>query len=453
MINSDRFWRALKTRKLAIVGRRASEAREAFGKVGVAVACTMDLEGYDEIEKVYSELSERDDWDAAILAAGIPATILAPMLAQKTNRVVIDFGHALDMLIDGEDFDYEKILARWKEEAQIKIPVSIVMAVYNGEKFIEEAIESALTQSYENIELIIVNDGSTDSTREILDKITDERVKIIHLEQNQGAANALNVGIDNAKGFWIAILDADDIYYPTKIEEQVRYSLTHYGVVGIGTMIDCIPGSKEISKGYLLGVANGKNSYISSHDIRDGIYWGCPLTHSSMMFRKDTFMQVCGYDTDFKIAYDYDLWLKLSEKGELENIPKVLLSYRLHKQSLSNKDNYATVDEIQIVSSRGIYRLLNKGGKVQPKAAVIGPYKAVRNYMDKIAPAAGLEVKAIEYRNWKAKISNVIKEIMTGQTDALIMLDDSRNDNFISLYAKKYLKLNDNFFVIYNILK
>ena len=82
--------------------------------------------------------------------------------------------------------------------------VSVVMAVYNGEKFLQKAIDSILAQSYQEIEVIVVNDGSIDTTKKILDQVEDERVRIIHLERNQGAANALNIAIDNAMGQWIA---------------------------------------------------------------------------------------------------------------------------------------------------------------------------------------------------------------------------------------------------------
>ena len=101
--------------------------------------------------------------------------------------------------------------------------VSVVMAVYNGEKFLQKAIDSILAQSYQEIEVIVVNDGSIDTTKKILDQVEDERVRIIHLERNQGAANALNIAIDNAMGQWIAIHDADDISYSNRILEQVRF--------------------------------------------------------------------------------------------------------------------------------------------------------------------------------------------------------------------------------------
>lgn len=453
MIESNRFWQLLKNQKVVLVGRRAKEAVAAFKNKGIAVNYTTTLEGYQEINKVYDDLSGRQDWDIAIVAAGVPATILAPRLAQKTNKIVIDFGHALDMVIDGESFNYDKLLTDWKESNNKNIKVSIVMAVYNGEKFIKEAIDSALAQTYKNIELIIVNDGSRDSTKKIIDSISDKRMVAIHLEKNQGAANALNKGIEKAKGYWIAILDADDRFHPRKIEEQLEYASLHPDLLGIGTFIRCMPGGPEVSKNLLEGVARHKNSYATREDIRKAMYWGSPLTHSSVIFKKDAFIEVGGYNTDYKIAYDYDLWIKLMEKGEMDNVTKVLTDYRVHLQSLSNKDGLTTVDEIQKASSKGIYRLLCNKGKKQPKAVVIGPINACKNYTVNIAPYANLSVKTLNIREWMRKVSEAVKEIKLGRIDALIILDNKSTGKMIERYAEKYLKLNENLFYIYNILK
>ena len=120
MIKSERFWEFLRNRRVALVGRRAEEACPAFTDKGVAIVYATGFEGYEDIERVYGELSKRADWDVALLSAGIPATILAPRLANQTKRVVIDFGHALDRLIDGDNFDYWKLVREWKERVKEK---------------------------------------------------------------------------------------------------------------------------------------------------------------------------------------------------------------------------------------------------------------------------------------------------------------------------------------------
>jgi len=453
MINSSRFWDILKERKIILVGRRALEASQTFKDIGIDITHTTTLEGYEEIEKVHNDLSTREDWDIALLSAGVPATILAPLLANRANKVVIDFGHALDKFIDGENFNYEKILKNWEEGIEKKMLVSMIMTVYNGEKFLKEAVDSTLAQTYENIEIILVNNGSTDSTKKILDDIKDKRVKIIHLERNKGIAKALNIGIKEAQGSWIAIQDADDNSYPTRIEEQVKYIIKHPGLVGVGTFIECISGGSSISQEHLKGVEQYRNAVVSKEQVRDMIFWGCPLTHSSVMFSKDAYNKVGGYSTDYKIASDYDLWLKLLEKGEMENVPKVLLQYRIHKESLSNNDNIVTLNEIQIASSRGIYRRFNKGERYKPKVVVIGPRSACINYKKHVGPASGLKVKTYIFRDFNKQVVDLVNMIKTGKIDAVIVLDGPASGNNIEYLKQKNLKLNEQIFSIYNFLQ
>ncbi|WP_408010794.1 glycosyltransferase family 2 protein [Pseudalkalibacillus sp. A8] len=124
--------------------------------------------------------------------------------------------------------------------------ISVVMAVYNGKLYVQQAIDSILQQTYRDFEFIIVNDGSTDKTIEILNDIQDPRVRLIHLPQNGGAASALNMGIQNAKGKWIAIQDADDLSCPTRLEDQISYVEEHLGIAAVGTLKKCISGKTEV---------------------------------------------------------------------------------------------------------------------------------------------------------------------------------------------------------------
>ena len=330
--------------------------------------------------------------------------------------------------------------------------VSMVMAVHNGERFLEETLKHALYQSYSNLEIIIVNDGSSDSTKQILDRIRDDRVKVIHLEENQGAAKALNLGIREARGEWVAIQDADDNSYPTRVEEQVKYIQEHPQLVGVGTLIKCISGDADIPDSVYEGLTTSRNSHNTRAEIRKIIYWGCPLTHSSVMFSKEVFWEVEGYDPLFKIAYDYDLWLKLLEKGEMEKVENVLLDYRIHKGSLSNKDGLATVNEIQIASSRAIFRAFHhkKGGL--PNVIVIGPVRACRNYKARIATKSGIKVEKLIYTNESKKISEAVKKLKSGRIDAIVVLDHDKKDEIMQNLRNLGLQLNKEFFLLYNIL-
>ncbi len=329
----------------------------------------------------------------------------------------------------------------------------MVMAVHNGERFLKEALDHALAQTYPHLEIIIVNDGSTDSTKLILDQINDPRVRVIHLNKNQGAAHALNLGINESHGDWIAIQDADDNSYPTRIEEQVNYILQHPSLVGIGTLINCISGDADVPDEVYEGVKNFKNSYIKREEIRKVIYFSCPLTHSSVMFSKHVFKEVGGYDSTFKIAYDYDLWLKLLEKGDMELVPKVLLDYRMHRGSLSNSNEVLTIDEVQIASSSGIYRALVQEKQHQPKVMIIGPQKGCENYIANVAPKSGLQVVKMIYKNRSKQVPVAIHKLKKGEADAIIVLHDDKRQKILRKLQEGRLKLNKDVYALFNVLE
>ena len=119
MIYMEKFWEILKGNSIAIVGRRAKEAVEPFKSHGIHVSETMTLEGINQVDEVKSKLVNKN-WDIAIISAGIPATILTPQLAKETGRIAIDFGHALDKVIDGDKFDFWYLLDKWKKGKHLK---------------------------------------------------------------------------------------------------------------------------------------------------------------------------------------------------------------------------------------------------------------------------------------------------------------------------------------------
>lgn len=326
--------------------------------------------------------------------------------------------------------------------------VSMVMAVHNGEKFLKDTLNYALAQTYSNLELIIVNDGSTDMTKQILDEIKDQRVKVIHLEQNRGAANALNLGIKEANGQWIAIQDADDNSYPTRIEEQVKYIQKHPQLVGVGTLVKCISGDAHVPDDVYKGWTISRNYHISRKDIRKIAFWCCPLTHSSVMFSKSVFWEVGGYDPSYEIAYDYDLWLKLLEKGEMEKVPKILIEYRIQMGSLSHKNGAAMIHEIQVAASRAIFRAIYREKQRQPNITVIGPQKGCENYATNIAALSGLNVGKVIFNNRIHQIPSVIRQLKAGETDALILLEDEKRKEIIRKLSGNRLKLNKHIFIL-----
>ncbi|WP_081481840.1 glycosyltransferase family 2 protein [Paenibacillus elgii] len=250
--------------------------------------------------------------------------------------------------------------------------ISVVMAVYNGEKYIEEAIQSILNQTYPQFELIIINDGSMDRTREILDAIPDNRVKIVHAETNQGAAASLNLGIAHASGDWIAIHDADDISEPTRLEEQASYLLSHPESIGVGSLISGRIGNEVV-------INNSEVEYYNQMLEKEQIYknrlFMCYLCHGSVMFSKKAFYDAGRYNPKYKISYDYDLWLRMFEISPIEKIPKVLYHYRLREDSLGKQNTDGTISELMTISSIHIYNKLIRKKRKQPALTVVGSKK------------------------------------------------------------------------------
>jgi len=189
--------------------------------------------------------------------------------------------------------------------------VSIVIATFNRREALVKAIASVLSQNYRNIELVIVNDCSTDDTRTYLESLSnDPRFNIIHNELNSGLQKSLNIGINEAKGLYIARLDDDDIWTDEdKLNKQVNFLETNsdFGLVGTAYRI----GDEEF--------ANPESDF----EIRKQILFRCPFRHSTVMFRKRLWEECGTYNEDLKYSEDWDLWLKMGMKAKFANISDV----------------------------------------------------------------------------------------------------------------------------------
>lgn len=205
--------------------------------------------------------------------------------------------------------------------------VSVILPAYNCQDTIQSAVESVLTQSYLNIELIIIDDGSTDKTFDLLMDIqrTDERVRL-YRRDNRGLASTLNELIGLSNGDFIARMDSDDISLPNRIEEQLKYLKENLGCVMVGGQIDFIIG-QTTTKAFSMP--------ISHEDILSGLL-ECrfPICHPALMFRKDIALSVGCYCCNMP-GEDLDFFLKMSEKGQINNIHSKVLSYRMGLSSLS----------------------------------------------------------------------------------------------------------------------
>ena len=208
--------------------------------------------------------------------------------------------------------------------------VSVCMPVYNTERYVAEAVESILAQTFGDFEFIIVDDGSTDGSRAILERYAerDDRIRLIS-RPNTGIGGARNEALRLAKGELIAVMDSDDVALPERFEVQLAYLREHPEVVCLGSKVQC-----------------------------------------SMMMRREAVLAVKGYDPELNSAEDLDLVLRLSERGKLVNLPQALQKYRWHDQSISAKKQAWQLDRARLA----VLRACKRRG-IERRGVSIAPYR------------------------------------------------------------------------------
>lgn len=215
--------------------------------------------------------------------------------------------------------------------------VSVVIPVHNGEKYLAQAIESVLAQTHRDLELLIVDDGSTDATAAIIRRYADRDPRVRCLSQeNRGVAAAGNRGLEEARSEWVARLDADDVFLPEKLERQMAFLDRNPGAKIVGTLACFINHA-----GRPLGLVGTEGPFTPaeySRLVRENrpIYF----VNSSTLMHRDTVLTVGGYREAFAPAEDVDLWIRMAERGHLMlKIPEPLLLYRMHGASLTMTQN------------------------------------------------------------------------------------------------------------------
>ncbi|MFQ6034255.1 MAG: glycosyltransferase [Sedimentisphaerales bacterium] len=212
-----------------------------------------------------------------------------------------------------------------------KPKVSVLICVYNGEKFIGQALESIYSQTYQDFELIIVDDASTDNTPDILVNIRDSRTFIYRNSQNKGLTKSLNIGLKLCRGQYIARMDADDISAPQRFEKQVEFLDENPNCLAVGCWCNWID-----SEGKIYGSWEPPTSY---EGIKKKLLVNNSLAHGSVMLRRASLLEIGGYNEKYRYAQDYDLWLRLSEVGQIQNIPEHLYNLRSWDGAASTSQN------------------------------------------------------------------------------------------------------------------
>ncbi len=210
--------------------------------------------------------------------------------------------------------------------------VTVLMSVYNGERWLEEVIRSILGQTFANFEFVIVNDGSTDSSLKIIKRFAgqDSRIHIID-KPNSGLADSLNQGINIARGKWIARIDADDLCEPERLFMQYAFAQKDPSLVLIGTGLRVIDQYGKLIKKYYYPKSH--KALLSRLTSAQAFF-----AHSSAFYKAEVVKAIGGYRKRIKRSQDLDLWLRLSEVGCLACIDKPLVSIRQHDDQVTHED-------------------------------------------------------------------------------------------------------------------
>lgn len=204
--------------------------------------------------------------------------------------------------------------------------VSVLMSVYNAKRYVGEAVASILSQTFADFEFIVIDDGSTDGTGEILRGFHDKRILLVKNEENIGLTKSLNKGLQLTRGEYIARLDADDVSMPERLEKQVRFLDAHPDVGLVATAVAYVgPDGEE------LGVQRIRRKDFYQALVDMDFIW----EHSAALFRAACMKTVGLYREEFEYAQDYDLWLRIAEEFDLMVLNEPLVKLRLRPESIS----------------------------------------------------------------------------------------------------------------------
>lgn len=236
-----------------------------------------------------------------------------------------------------------------------KPSVSVLMPVYNDERYLRESVDSILDQTYPKFEYLIIDDGSTDDTWEILTTYDDSRIRLIQNKRNIGLTPSLIKGLEMSRGRYIARMDADDISLPDRLEKQIDFLEQNQGVGFLGSAVQTIDR---------LGRPLEVWSFPESHMlIKWALCFYSPFVHPAMVMRRDI-LAVNGYDERLNYAQDYDLWRRFIWHTRAANLPDVLLRLRKHPHNITTAHLEEQVQNSVMISKKMIDQVL--GGDVSP---------------------------------------------------------------------------------------
>jgi len=207
--------------------------------------------------------------------------------------------------------------------------VSVIIPCYNNAEYLSEAVDSVLRQAYVDFEIIVIDDGSVDNTSEVSACFSDDKRFRYHYQPNQGLSAARNKGIELAKGRFIALLDADDIWLPEKLDRQMKLLSSDPDIGMVFTDFSTFDSSGVIASRKLPGQDVNLITYTRMFERNNFIY------PSTVMVRKDVFDECGGFDTTLRSIEDYDMWLRIARSHKVAGIPEPLTRIRQHDSNMS----------------------------------------------------------------------------------------------------------------------
>lgn len=225
--------------------------------------------------------------------------------------------------------------------------VSVLLPVYNGASDLRKALDSILVQDFDNFEIIAINDGSRDSSGEILDSIADPRLRVIH-QENKGLAATLNIGLGLARAKLIARQDQDDLSSPRRLSKQYAYMSAHPECALLGSAAEIWVGDEPSDRVHDHPTLHGELSF--------DLLFNNPFVHSSVMLRRDEVLAIGGYSTDIsrQPPEDYELWSRIARKYRVANLPERLLIYREVPQSMSRTGPNPFLDRLVTIGAENL---------------------------------------------------------------------------------------------------
>ena len=254
--------------------------------------------------------------------------------------------------------------------------VSVVMGTFNGERYLPAAIDSILSQTFGDFELIVIDDCSTDHTPNILRQIEDARMRVVRNERNLGISETLNKGINLAVGRYVAFQDHDDLSLSNRIEKQSDFLARHPDVAMVGSGCRIVDASGALVKDVI--------AKCDDAELRWGLLWYNPFFQTTLMVRRDVLLQISGYSSDpmYRLSEDYEMMSRVAMEHPVANLPQPLGCWRMHPHSTSASATQGErlLESRANISVRNVREVWRRSGKQVPSDKAEQVYKAMWSF-------------------------------------------------------------------------